>query len=174
MKNFNFSLRARLALIALFVAGFAFFGCKPDVVVDTLPDGIVELSSSDTLVGKWADSYGAVYDISTSEFKNYGDGWSSYEGNNLVVGYTTDDKTEGYIYIKYTVAANEDGTYSSTAPDVGKWYAIAFKDLTSTTVKISGAYKENGATSKDTLEEAIAEFTIKKGYFSDFSDCTRQ
>lgn len=192
MKNFNFSRRAGLILTALFVVSFVFFGCKPDAPVDTLPDGIEKLSANDTLVGKWVDTYKSVYEISTSDFKNYGEGYSSYEGNNLVVGYTNDAKTEGYIYIKYTKAYESTSTeptedkdtwtysswssswyrYSSTAPDAGKWYAIAFKDLTATTIQISGA---NGAKSSTaSLEEAIAEFTIEKGYFGMYSACTKQ
>ena len=198
MKNFNFSRRAELILAALFVVSFAFFGCKPDAPVNTLPAGIVELSENDTLVGKWVDSYKSVYEISTSDFKNYGEGYSSYEGNNLVVGYTNDAKTEGYIYIKYTKAYESTSTeptedkdtwthspanpewgtpeswyrYSTTAPDVGKWYAIAFKDLSANAIQISGAYGTKSSTAS--LEEAIAEFTIEKGYFAQFSACTKQ
>lgn len=197
MKNFNFSRRAGLILTALFVIGFVFAGCKPETPVQTLPDGIVELSANDTLVGKWVDAYKSVYEISTSEFKNYGEGYSSYEGNNLVVGYANDAKTEGYIYIKYTKAyetttteptedkdtwthspANPEwGTseswyrYSSTAPDAGKWYAIAFKDLSANSVKLSGAYGTKSST--NSLEEAIKEFTIENKYFGVYSACTK-
>ncbi|MCR4954059.1 MAG: hypothetical protein K6A43_08285 [Treponema sp.] len=186
MKNSIFSRRAGLILAALFVVSFAFFGCKPDAPVNTLPAGIVELSENDTLVGKWVASEYESYEITATTFK------SGYEGNNLVVGYTNDAKTEGYIYIKYTKAIESTTTeptgddkatwtdwgnnywsrYSTTAPDAGKWYAIAFKDLTATTIQISGAYGTKSSTA--TLEEAIAEFTIENKYFGMYSACTKQ
>ncbi|MCR4735910.1 MAG: hypothetical protein K5829_13000 [Treponema sp.] len=187
MKSSIFSLRLKLSLAALFLAGFAFFGCKPEIS-----------NTNPTLFGKWVDSYSSVYEISTSTFKNYGEGWTGYEGNSRVVAYTNDEETEGYIYIKYTKAyeststkptededtwthspANEDwGTteywyrYSSTAPDVGKWYAIAFKGLTESALQISGAYGTKSST--DTLDEAIEEFTIDNGYFGTYSACSKQ
>ena len=217
MKKSIFS-RAKLAgLLVLFVIGFVFAGCKQPVNQDTTsgsdpkktteqsdepqsnPSTPIALTASDALVGKWIDAYESVYEITVSDFKNYGEGYSSYEGNELKVLYTNDAKTEGYIYIKYTQAyesvdteptgedkdtwtyspANPDwGTsdswyrYSSTAPDVGKWYAIAFKDLTANAVKVSGA--AGTKTSTETLEEAVAEFTVDKGYFSFYSDCAKQ
>jgi len=179
MKSSIFSLRLKLSLAALFLAGFAFFGCKPETsntnpTSDVETSTTTELSESDTLVGKWVDSYSSVYEISTSTFKNYGESWTGYEGDSLVVAYTNDEETEGYIYIKYTVAMNEDYSYSSTAPDVGKWYAIAFKDLTESALQISGAYKADGSTSTDTLDEAIEEFTIDNGYFGTYSACSKQ
>lgn len=222
MKKSIFS-RAKLAgLLVLFVIGFVFTGCKQPVNQDTTsgsdpkktteqsdepqsnPSTPIALIASDALVGKWIDAYESVYEITVSDFKNYGEGYSSYEGNELKVLYTNDAKTEGYIYIKYTKAyesvytepTGEDKDtwthtpakhyeenpdwdspeywyrYSSTAPDVGKWYAIAFKDLTANAVKVSGAYGAKSST--ETLEEAVAEFTVDKGYFSFYSDCAKQ
>ena len=222
MKKSIFS-RVKLAgLLVLFVIGFVFLGCKHPVNQDTTigsdPKDSTEqsgeqqnnsstpiaLTESDALVGKWIDAYKSVYEITVSDFKNYGEYYSSYEGNELKVLYTNDTKTEGYIYIKYTKAyesvsteptgddkdtwthqpayhneANPDWDspeywyrYSSTAPDAGKWYAIAFKDLTANAVKVSGAYGAKSST--DTLEEAVAEFTVDKGYFAVYSDCAKQ
>ena len=222
MKKSIFSLRIKLAFAALLITGFVFVGCKHPVNQDTEPvsdpkktteqgekqqntsSTPVALTASDSLVGKWVDAYNSVYEITVSDFKNYGEGWSSYEGNELKVLYTNDEKTEGYIYIKYTKAyeavytepTGEDKDtwihipethyedhpdwdspeywyrYSATAPDVGKWYAISFKELTDKAVKISGAYGTKFST--DTLEEAIAEFTVEKGYFASYSDCAKQ
>lgn len=197
MKNFNFSRRAGLILTALFVIGFVFAGCKPETPVQTLPDGIVELSENDKLVGTWKASEYESYEITTTTFK------SGYEGNNLVVGYTNKEKTAGYIYIKYTKAYESTSTeptgddkdtwtyvpayhneenpewdspeswyrYSTTAPDVGKWYAISFTDLSDNAIKISGAYGKKSSVA--TLEEAISEFTIENKYFGFYSACTK-
>ena len=220
MKKSIFSLRVKLVFAALFIVGFVLTGCThpanqeipaSDPKKSTEQGGeqpntstLVDLTASDALIGKWVDSYASVYDVSVSDFKNYGEGYSSYEGNELKVRFTNDAKTEGYIYIKYTKAYEsvyteptgddkdswtyipakhyEDNPdwdspeywyrYSSTAPDAGKWYAIAFKDLTDNAVKVSGAYGAKSST--DTLEEAVAEFTVENGYFAFYSDCAKQ
>lgn len=159
---------------------------------------LVDLTASDALIGKWVASESESYEITSTTFK------SGYEGNELKVLYTNDAKTEGYIYIKYTKAYeavyteptgddkdtwilypayhNEEHPewdspeywyrFSSTAPDAGKWYAISFIGLTANAVKVSGAY--GAKTSTDTLEEAVAEFTVDNGYFAFYSTCVKQ
>ena len=141
---------------------------------DFLPQGIEELSADSPLIGKWKDSFGSIYEISQTEFSNYGESYNSYAGNNLVISKSTDDS--GYIYIQYTRAADENWYYTTDktkAPDVGKWYAISFKELTNSSIQISGASKNDGKTSTETLEEAVTEFTIENGYFASYSDCTK-
>lgn len=71
----------------------------------------------------------------------------------------------GIIYGKYT-----ENTYSPSV--VGKYYAVSFKDLTYSSVSISGAYKD-GKMSADSLVEAITEFTINNGYYSFYSSCKK-
>ena len=51
----------------------------------------------------------------------------------------------GIIYGRYT-----ENTYSPSV--VGKYYAVSFKDLTYSSVSISGAYKEKGKIATDSLE----------------------
>ena len=122
MNKSIFSLRIKLAFAALLIIGFVFTGCTQpenqeipstsDPKDKTEQGGeqqspsytLVDLTESDTLIGKWVDSYASVYDVSVSDFKNYGEGYSSYEGNELKVRFTNDEKTEGFIYIKYTKA----------------------------------------------------------------------
>ena len=68
-----------------------------------------------------------------------------------------------------------DGRYTKNTNDssvVGKYYAVSFKDLTDTSISISGAYKD-GKMSADTLVEAITEFTINNGYYSFYSSCKK-
>ena len=125
-------------------------------------------------LGKWQDSFGSIYEISQTEFSNYSETYDSYAGNNLVISKSTDNS--GYIYIQYTRAAEKNGNYTTDktkAPDVGKWYAISYKSLTASSIQISGAYKDGGETSTETLEEAMAEFTIENGYFSTYSECVK-
>lgn len=78
------------------------------------------------------------------------------------------DNTSGIIYGKYTTAPSYKPIVAN------KYYAIAFKDLTSDTVSISGAYKVYGASATDTLAEAKTTFTEANGYFvfGDGSKCT--
>lgn len=72
----------------------------------------------------------------------------------------------GIIYGRYT-----ENTYDSSV--VGKYYAVSFKDLTDTSISISGAYKEKGKIATDSLVEAITEFTINNGYYSFYSSCKK-
>lgn len=170
MKSTRLSLlRAKAVLFALVsVLAFSFSACN----VTTEPEVehiYKQIDADDLLVGTWTDGtkYG-TYIITNTTFENAG----SYKGNNLVVQKL--DSTSGYIYIKYTVAMNADYSYSETAPDVGKWYAISYKDLGAEKIYISGAYKDGGATSCETLDEAVTEFTVDNGYFGFYTSHTRQ
>ena len=168
MKSTRFSFGSAAtflgALLVVVSLSFSLASCKTDNDDD---DPIL-------LVGKWQDSSNFIYEISKNEFSNYGEGFDSYAGNNLVISITSNDFSSGYIYIQYTRAADENWNYTTDktkAPDVGKWYAISFKELTNSSIKVSGAYGEK--TSTETLEEAITEFTIENGYFANYSDCTK-
>lgn len=170
MKSTRLSLlRAKTVLFALVsVLAFSFSACN----VTTEPEVehvYKQIDADDPLVGTWTDGtkYG-TYIITNTTFENAG----SYKGNNLVVQKL--DSTSGYIYIKYTVSMNADYSYSETAPDVGKWYAISYKDLGAEKISISGAYKDGGATSCETLDEAVTEFTVDNGYFGFYTSHTRQ
>ena len=176
MKSTRFSFGSAAtflgALLVVVSLSFSLASCKTADDDNPLPQGIEELSADSPLIGKWKDSYGSIYEISQTEFSNYGKSYESYAGNNLVISKSTDNS--GYIYIQYTRAADENWNYTTDktkAPDVGKWYSISFKELTNSSIKLSGAYGEK--TSTETLEEAITEFTIENGYFASYSDCTK-
>lgn len=172
MKSTRLSLlRAKAVLFALVsVLAFSFSACN----VTTEPEVehvYKQIDADDLLVGTWtvgSTEWPESYTITNTTFESKG----SYKGNNLVVQKL--DSTSGYIYIKYTVAMNADWSYSETAPDVGKWYAISYKDLGAEKISLSGAYKKDGATSCKTLDEAVTEFTVGNGYFGTYSSCTRQ
>ena len=147
-----------------------------------LPNGVSALTASTNVVGSWLSTYGETFEIQTNSFRNLMNNSECYTGNNLCIKYTNEAQSEGYIYFKYIKAYKPDYSGSSTdpseAPDVGKWYALSFKNLNTSvnpnTLKISAAYKANGQTSTATLEAAITEFTIENGYFASYSDCTKQ
>ena len=176
MKSTRFSFGSAAtflgALLVVVSLSFSLASCKTADDDNPLPQGIEELSADSPLIGKWKDSYGSIYEISQTEFSNYGENYNSYAGKNLVISKSTDNS--GYIYIQYTRAADKNWNYTTDktkAPDVGKWYSISFKELTNSSIKLSGAYGEK--TSTETLEEAITEFTIENGYFASYSDCTK-
>ena len=153
---------SRFLAVFITVVSLCTFGCK------TQPE---EVSYSD-IFGKWTDDSGSIYEITEDSFKNYGEGWSAYEGNSLEI-IPNDDGKSGTIFLKYTVSMNSNFSYSNTAPDVGKWYAVSYKNLTKNSVSLSGAYKSDGKTSTETLEEAIQEFTVENGYFASYSECKK-
>lgn len=176
MKSTRLSLlRAKAVLFALVsVLAFSFSACnvttEPEVEYVYKPI-LLYNEADDPLVGTWtggSTEWPESYTITNTTFESKG----SYKGNNLVVQKL--DSTSGYIYIKYTVAMNADWSYLETAPDVGKWYAISYKDLGAEKISLSGAYKKGGATSCKTLDEAVTEFTVDNGYFGTYSSCTRQ
>ena len=179
MKSTRFSFGSAAtflgALLIVVSLSFSLASCKTD---DNNDDS---LTSGIALIGKWKDSYDSTYEIAQNEFSNYGYGYDSYAGNNLVFSITSNDSSSGYIYIKYTKAYCAEHsnleeykyTYDNDSPDVGKWYAISYKSLTASSIKISGAYKDGGETSTETLEEAMAKFTIENGYFSTYSECVK-
>ena len=192
MKSTRFVFgRALAVLCALLFVSFGFMSCQQEDDDNGLPNGVYELSDNSALIGTWVNSYSggtSVYKITSSTFDHSGTSsyngttstYDSYAGNNLVVSYTNDEETSGYIYIKYTRAycsTHSDPTtytyiYDEDAADVGKWYAIAFKELTASSVSLSGAYGTVSSTS--TLEEAISTFTIDNGYFTIYSECVKQ
>lgn len=153
---------SRFLAVFITVVSLCAFGCK------TQPE---EVSYSD-IFGKWTDDSGSIYEITEDSFKNYGEGWSAYEGNSLEI-IPNDDGKSGTIFLKYTVSMNPDKSYSNTAPDVGKWYAVSYKNLKKDSVSLSGAFKLGGITSTKTLKEAIQEFTVANGYFDYYSECTK-
>ena len=153
---------SRFLAVFITVVSLCAFGCK------TQPE---EVSYSD-IFGKWTDDSGSIYEITEDSFKNYGEGWSAYEGNSLEI-IPNDDGKSGTIFLKYTVSMNPDKSYSNTAPDVGKWYAVSYKNLTKNSVSLSGAFKLGGKTSTETFKEAIKEFTVANGYFDNYSECTK-
>lgn len=164
MKSTRFVFgRALAVLCALLFVSFSFMSCQQEDETEYV---------NYSLTGTWQSSYGEIFKITSTSLSNGGSWGDAYAGNNLVVSYTNDEETSGYIYIKYTRAMNPDYSYSETAPDVGKWYAIAFRDLTASSVSLSGAYGTVSSTS--TLEEAISTFTIANGYFSTYSECVKQ
>lgn len=155
---------SRFLAVFITVMSLCAFGCQPQ------PE---EVFISD-LYGTWISSFNEYYEISENSFKNYGDVWKGYEGDFIKIIPNENDNTSGTIFIKYTSSlCSTHLTYDKDATDVGKWYAINYKNLTEDSVSLSGANKADGKTSTQTLDEAKKEFTVENGYFSYYSECKK-
>lgn len=202
MKNSIFSRFTKLSLAALLLLSLtAFTGC-PNTATSDPTENTYSIIGKWVDSGSWGNSY---YQITNDYFKNYGeDGngkeYEGYEGDNVTI--VKESSTSGYIYIIYTKAPETvytepedadswthyaaytwDGVdypeswfrYSTTAPDVGKWYAIHYQNLTASSVDISGAagLGTGAVTSTETLAEAKAEFTVDNEitYFGKHTTC---
>lgn len=121
-------------------------------------------TNHDLLKKSWYDtaSPDSTYNYDGTTFSSWkGTVSYSFTVEEIVWG---SDNTSGIIYGKYTA--------NTTHPElVGKYYAVSFKSLTAESVSIAGAYKQDGVSATDTLEEAKTTFTEANGYFSKYSDC---
>ena len=111
------------------------------------------------LLGTWISTYNETYIYDGINFDA-----GSYKMKVKSIIWSSD--ASGIIYGRYT-----ENTYSPSV--VGKYYAVSFKDLTDTSISISGAYKKDGKIATDSLVEAITEFTINNGYYSFYSSCKK-
>ena len=99
----------------------------------------------------------------------YADPGPTYTIEVLEISWTSD--TEGFFYGKYLQSWDDKS--------IGKYYAISFKNLTETTLSISGALNGTHGVSQsgwtaDTLEEAKKIFTIAAGSFAQYTDCKKK
>lgn len=190
MKNLrsNSLLKILSTLFVCTALSAAFISCDPVVESGFSSEEEALAALNGTFAGSY-ESYTIDVDNSTFDAGSY-----SYAGDNMTIDFTSDDFTEGYIYIKYTRSYEfttedkssdsswtattwpEDGyyRYSSEAPDVGNYYAISFKELSTSSISLSGAYKYGGATSTETLDEAKSTFTVADGYFGYYSELVKQ
>jgi hypothetical protein len=70
-----------------------------------------------------------------------------------------------------------DNSFYPTA--VGNYYVIHYKDLTSSSVSLSGAYSladpdDGGGKGKSTQALAESTYTVQNGYFTMYSACIKQ
>lgn len=125
--------------------------------------------------------YGDIYKITDDTFEagynNNGEYERSYSGKIVV----RPAASSGIIIIRYTSALYYDevaGRYKNTnnkylAPVIDNYYAIAYRNLTTMGVELSGAYKPGGVDCAMSASDAINEFTIENGYFSTYSVCDK-
>lgn len=149
-KTFNKIYKGSLLVVFLFIA---IISCNKNPYND-----------NSRLLGTWISTYNETYIYDGKTFTSAYDGKNSYVITVERIIYSSD--TAGIIYGRYT-----ENTYNPSV--VGKYYAVSFKDLTDTSILISGAYKKDGKIAADTLVEAITEFTINNGYYGTYSSCKK-
>lgn len=177
MKNISFKkILLSFGLLFSFVAFNSCIDPNSAVTEDSILSSNIELGD---IVGTWESSFGEKFVISSTEFKNYYGDSETYTGNNLYIKKIS--PTSGYIYFKYTKAfcyTHSDFdpnhtvyVYDTDAPDVGKWYAVYYSDLTAHSVKISGASGDSSSFS--TIQEAVNGFIVENNYFDYNSECVK-
>ena len=149
-----------LFLLAAFILGTSVWlitGCDT-----TLGGNNDPIPMPEALKGNWVSSYGEEYIISSTTFTSkYGD-LVSYAGT--IVNVREDGSNAGYITIKYT----ENSYYTSVLGInvVGNYYVIHYKNLSSSSLELSGASDGEG---KVIQEEAETEYTVLLGSFAWYS-----
>lgn len=182
--RFIFNQAALIGTAALlFVSSIYFTSCKQDE--DSSTDNSInaeKLAAGDPLIRDWSTGYSTV----SIDEDYFADG-DTYTIENLYVQKFDDES--GIIYGQYTyvlvwhkpeIQKPKEGDYYESFGKwyplneslIGKWYAVAYKNLSNNTISYSGAYKTDGSKAEPTLAKAIKEFTIEKGYFSTYTDCT--
>jgi hypothetical protein len=146
------------------------FGCDPSTNGDP-----AEFS------GKWTSTEGDQFIIDKVAYTFtywYGTGEPDYGTDSMdykgaIVGAVATDlsllkQESGFITIKIT----QSGEWG---PSVGKFFVIHWKELTASSVREAGAYKNsvpNNNGGMDTVEDAENEYTVPNGYFNGFGTYT--
>lgn len=118
------------------------------------------------LKNKWENpSYsGEIYEYDGENFTSFFGDSVSYAVKIEKIKWTSD--IAGIMYGKYTSHYEND--------KIGKYYAVSFKDLTDSSISISGAWnRDTGVYATDTLKEAEDIFTVANGSFAQYSDCNQ-
>ena len=163
-KRFSFPM---VALILVIGAG-VFIGCSNSTLGDT---GNKTVPIPEALKGTWVGiAYGDKYIISETAFT------AEFAYAGTVVNVREDGPGAGYITIKYT----ENPYYTDILGInvIGNYYVVHYKNLTSSTVVLTGAYSAadpdyGGGTGKATQALAESTYTTENGYFGSGSDCTK-
>ena len=136
-------------------------------------DTAVEENNTDSAlpdyVGTWKNTYNEVYKITETTFICDSNGYG-FEANNLVMD-KKDDKS-GIFYMQIT---KNNGWWSNCNP-VGKWYAVAYKNMTDTSLSLSNActaYPECEMDCQASLDAAKTHFDAEK-YFTYYGEFVKE
>lgn len=120
-------------------------------------------------VGTWKNTYGEIYNITENTFICDSNGYG-FEAANLVT-----DKKDEYSGVFYMQITKNNGWWSNSDP-VGKWYAVAYKNMTDISLSLSNActaYPECEMDCQASLEAAKAHFVADK-YFTFYAELAKE
>lgn len=158
-----FNFKRFFILQALFIAMILAVSCDPDVVPKA------EETVNYVLTGYWKSSYGDGFEIKEGMYYQYDDADRKISFTGSIAKEEKETLTSGYLVIKIINAG-------SWEKDVDKYLVVRWKDYGINTVKQSTAskYPDDLANGKDTIEEAVATYTIDDGYFGYYGDYDKQ
>ena len=149
IKRFSFLL----VTLCLVIGAGVLIGCGD------LDEGIIE--------GTWVhpgDSY--VITATTLQYVSMWEG-TDYGYKAERISLRPDGSRAGYITVRFT-------EHLFNPALVEDYFVIHYKDLTSTSVQMAGAYKAGGEDSMPSAAAAEAEFTVPNGYFAMYGTYTRE
>lgn len=131
-------------------------------------------SADGALTGYWKSTFGDGFELSGNtlegfRYVQYNDADRSVSFDGIVANRPNFDASTGYIIVLVT----EPGSWGKTA---GSYYAIHWKNLSGSLVAAASAYKVGGAHNNgmETLAEALAEYTVKNGYYGYYGEYEKQ
>jgi hypothetical protein len=160
-------LKPAALMLPILLAAALLTGCPQPS--DPEPDSLLIPANLDGYFQSlpWAPAYafyddGFVVDASANTFYYYGDSTFSGKWGGPIVKIVPD----GEAFIMIVEIAQVIGEWFSP-PETGKYFAVAYKNLTESAVNSSAAYNADGNnTGTATIAEAESEYTIANGYFN--------
>lgn len=149
--------------LTLFILMMIFVSC------DTAAEENSDNAQTPLYVGTWKNTYNETYKITESTFSCDSNGYG-FEADNLIID-KKDDKS-GVFYMQIT----KNNKWWTTSDPVGKWYAVAYKNMTDISLSLSNActaYPECEMDCQASLEAAKAHFVADK-YFTFYAELAKE
>lgn len=147
--------------LTLFMLMMIFVSC------DTAAEENSDNAQTPLYVGTWKSTYNETYKITETTFSYDSNGYG-FEADNLVID-KKDDKS-GVFYMQIT----KNNKWWTTSDPVGKWYAVAYKNMTDISLSLSNACTaEYEMDCQDSLEAAKAHFVADK-YFTFYAELAKE
>jgi hypothetical protein len=131
-------------------------------------------SADGALTSYWKSTSGDGFDLSGNtlegfRYVQYDDADRNVSFAGIVANRPNFDASTGYIIVLVT----EPGSWGKTA---GSYYAIHWKNLSGSLVAAASAYKVGGAHNNGmpTIAGALAEYTVKNGYYGYYGEYEKQ
>jgi hypothetical protein len=166
-----FSPKRIFSLVLCFALLFA-VGCSNTTSSSDDVPGFGPKVDAATFAGTWTSTGGDGFIVNTMTFAYEPEGYG-FSGN--IVGAVAADPSllqSEYGYLTIQITAD-----TGWGKEIGKYYVIHWKDLTSSSVQESSAtstdYTDPINNGMSTLEEAVTEYTVDNGYFGYYGTYTK-